>query len=69
MKLNEAVARKSSHDKSNGRSDPLGSNSAIGRKLRQYYNELVSDEVPDRFADLLKQLEEHERPVSAREGD
>lgn len=37
--------------------DPLGSNSEIGRKLKQYYDELVSDEVPDRFAALLAQLE------------
>ncbi len=36
--------------------DPLGSNSEIGRKLKQYYDDLVSDEVPDRFAQLLSQL-------------
>ena len=29
----------------------------IGRKLKQYYDELVSDDVPDRFAQLLSQLE------------
>ena len=37
--------------------DPLGPNSEIGRKLKQYYDELVSDEIPDRFASLLAQLE------------
>jgi hypothetical protein len=37
--------------------DPLGPNSEIGRKLKQYYDDLVSDEVPDRFAALLSQLE------------
>ena len=37
--------------------DPLGPNSEIGRKLKQYYDELVSDTVPDRFAVLLAQLE------------
>ena len=37
--------------------DPLGPNSEIGRKLKQYYDELVSDDVPDRFAQLLAQLE------------
>jgi hypothetical protein len=36
----------------------LGANTEIGRKLRQYYNELVSDEVPERFAQLLSELEE-----------
>ncbi len=40
--------------------DILGTNSEIGRKLKQYYDELVSDEVPDRFAQLLSQLEEVE---------
>jgi hypothetical protein len=36
----------------------LGANSEIGRKLKQYYDELVSDEVPDRFEQLLSQLEQ-----------
>jgi Anti-sigma factor NepR len=39
-------------------SDLLGANTEIGRKLRQYYDELVSDEVPERFAQLLSELEE-----------
>ena len=43
-----------------GSGDPLGPNSEIGRKLKQYYDELVSDEVPDRFAELLSQLEKAE---------
>lgn len=37
--------------------DPLGVSSEIGRKLKQYYDELVSDQVPDRFSQLLSQLE------------
>jgi Anti-sigma factor NepR len=44
----------------NGAGDPLGPNSEIGRKLKQYYDELVSDNVPDRFAQLLSQLEQAE---------
>ena len=40
--------------------DLLGPNSAIGRKVKQYYDELVSDDVPDRFAQLLAQLEKAE---------
>lgn len=40
--------------------DPLGPNSEIGRKLKQYYDELVADDVPDRFAELLAQLEQAE---------
>lgn len=43
------------------RADPLGSNSEIGRKLKQYYDDLISEAVPDRFQDLLRQLEERER--------
>ncbi len=37
--------------------DPLGANSEIGRKLKQYYDDLVSPDVPDRFAQLLGDLE------------
>ncbi|PBB37335.1 NepR family anti-sigma factor [Mesorhizobium sp. WSM3868] len=44
----------------NGGSGPLGPNSEIARKLKQYYDELVSDQVPDRFAQLLSQLEKAE---------
>lgn len=38
----------------------LGVNSEIGRKLKRYYDDLLSDQVPDRFADLLSQLEKAE---------
>lgn len=41
-------------------SDPLGANSEIARKLKQYYDDLVSDDVPDRFSQLLSQLEQAE---------
>jgi hypothetical protein len=44
----------------NGSAEALGPNSEIGRKLKQYYDDLVSDAVPDRFAQLLKQLEQTE---------
>lgn len=44
----------------NGSAQLLGPNSEIGRKLKQYYDELVSDDVPDRFADLLSKLEQAE---------
>ncbi len=43
-----------------GKADGLGTNSEIGRKLKQYYDELVTDSVPDRFLDLLKQLDSTE---------
>lgn len=44
----------------NGDGNPLGANSEIARKLKQYYDDLVSDQVPDRFAQLLSQLENAE---------
>lgn len=44
----------------NGSADLLGPNSEIGRKLKQYYDDLVSEEIPDRFSQLLRQLEQTE---------
>lgn len=38
----------------------FGSNSEIARKLRSYYGSLVTNEVPDRFTQLLSQLESAE---------
>lgn len=51
------------------RVEPLGSNSEIGRRLKQYYDELVTEDIPDRFADLLRQLEERESGDTVRKGD
>jgi len=47
--------------------DPLGNNTEIGRKLKQYYDELVTPDIPDRFNDLLKELEKHEQPQTVTE--
>jgi hypothetical protein len=59
---NEDMTKDNTAGAVNGRravsGDPLGPNSEIGRKLKQYYDELVSDNVPDRFAQLLSQLEQ-----------
>lgn len=38
----------------------IGANSEIGRKLRQFYDEIASESVPDRFAQLLDQLDKAE---------
>ena len=51
----------SSHKNAGSRAEPLGTNSEIGRKLKQYYDGLVSEDVPDRFADLLRRLEDSEK--------
>jgi hypothetical protein len=40
----------------NGASEQLGPNSEIGRKLKQYYDDLVSEDIPDRFTQLLSKL-------------
>lgn len=68
MKPNIATAT-GGQRKAGNRVDALGPNSEIGRKLKQYYDDLVSEEVPDRFADLLRQLEEREQPSQQREGE
>lgn len=53
---------KTSADKGNvtRSADSLGPNSEIGRKLKQYYDDLVSEGVPDRFSQLLAELEKVE---------
>lgn len=38
----------------------FGPNSEIARKLQTYYGSLVSEEVPDRFTQLLAKLESAE---------
>jgi hypothetical protein len=58
----EGVAHAKVRDKP-GAGTGLGVNSEIGRKLKQYYDDLLTDEVPDRFADLLSQLEKAETTV------
>ena len=40
--------------------EALGPNSEIGRKLKQLYDEVLSEDVPDRFARLLADLEQAE---------
>jgi hypothetical protein len=42
--------------------DPLGANSEIARSLKRYYSSLVTEEVPDRFAQLLSELDSAETP-------
>lgn len=68
MKLNSAASSEG-HKKPANRAEPLGTNGDIGRKLKQYYDSLVSDDVPDRFADLLRQLEDRETTSTARDGE
>lgn len=70
MKSNAAAIAGGRKNKNVGNgADPLGTNSEIGRKLKQYYDGLVSEDVPDRFADLLKQLEKRETEADSRDGE
>ena len=68
MKPNSAAATGGQKNPAN-RAESLGTNTEIGRKLKQYYDSLVSDDVPDRFADLLRQLEDSETSTAARDGE
>ena len=56
----ERAAAANGLKRAGNRADPLGTNSEVGRKLKQYYDDLISEAVPDRFQDLLRQLEERE---------
>jgi len=37
---------------------------AVGRRLKQMYDGLINEPVPDRFLDLLRQLEQAEAPAA-----
>ena len=71
MKTARAAAP-AGHKRAGSRADPLGTNSEVGRKLRQYYDDLIAEAVPERFQDLLRQLEEREgaaQPAAAAVAD
>lgn len=42
-----------------------GADAAVARRLKEMYDGLVSEPVPDRFLDLLSQLEQAETPATA----
>ncbi len=63
--MKDSIASGEAGGRSASAKDPLGVHTEIGRKLKQYYDELIADEVPDRFADLLTRLEAAE---SAQKG-
>ena len=41
---------------------PAGASDMIGKRLRAYYEEIASEPVPDRFLDLLNELEAKTAP-------
>jgi hypothetical protein len=44
-----------------GQKKPAGKEDWIGDHLRKVYDEALSEPVPDRFLDLLKEIEKKER--------
>lgn len=51
------------NDRDNAKTPPLNETAIrqIGQKLRKNYDDVVNEPVPDRFAELLDQLEKSER--------
>jgi hypothetical protein len=45
-----------------------GADATVGRRLKEMYDGLVSEPVPDRFLDLLGQLERAEKPTAVGTG-
>jgi len=44
-----------------------GADAAVSRRLKEMYDGLVSEPVPDRFLDLLNQLDKVETPAATSE--
>jgi hypothetical protein len=47
----------------------LGANSAIGRKLKAFYDDVASEPVPDRFLSLLDALDRAEQSAKRARGE
>ena len=50
-------------------STDLGSSSAIGKRLKAYYDDVASEPVPDRFMSLLDALDAAEANPRSKEGN
>ncbi len=58
--MTKAKPERSGAKRGSGSANPLGPNTALARKLKEYYDELITSDVPDRFSQLLAQLERTE---------
>lgn len=56
-------------DASTNQPTDLGSTSAIGRRLKAYYDDVASEPVPDRFMSLLDKLDAAEAKSRTKEGN
>jgi hypothetical protein len=63
----DAKAQMSHSVPAGGPAHDLGSNSAIGRRLKAYYDDVASEPVPDRFLALLDALDAAETTSTSPE--
>lgn len=59
--MNEMSKLSGGGQRSTGGTDP---NSQISRKLREYYDSVQEETIPDRFLDLLEKLDEAEEAAN-----
>jgi hypothetical protein len=68
MKDIEAMGNASGRGQGAPKLEP-GAQKALGRELRAMYDELIEEPVPDRFLQLLDQLEQSEKPAENKQDD
>jgi hypothetical protein len=64
---NEDDPLDSPHGATSGQTVDLGLNTAIGKKLKAYYDDFASEPVPDRFLSLLDALDAAESAAKRTE--
>ena len=60
----EAEVNNDKKNPANGTPDISNENARLGERIRQAYADVIDAPVPDRFLDLLKQLEEADKNKS-----
>lgn len=71
VKVKRLEKMQNKEDKGENRGQPVsdelfGSNSQIANQLRAFYTSIQEEEIPDRFLDLLEQLDEIEMNGQAK---
>ncbi|MGE0500850.1 MAG: NepR family anti-sigma factor [Rhizobiaceae bacterium] len=57
MSTTKSDPARSAKPRGNGSGNVLGANSEIAKRLKEYYDGIAAEAVPDRFADLLSRLD------------